>query len=422
MKKQITLLFILFLGTFSAARSQDTLKLSLYQAEKMFLQENAQLIAQQYQTAQAKAEIITAKLFDNPELSYENLLYNHETGKYLETSMATGQYTASISQVVKLAGKRNKNIQLAQAGLKVEEYAYFDLMRTLRFELRDTYYKAYYTQRSAAVYDQHVAALEQLLKASEQQLQHGNIAVKDVIRMKSRLYSLKGDYASIQQELEELKGRLKLLTNIKAVQELLLTDEGINPDQFKPDEKPYLALLDSAMVNRADLHLARTAVTFAQNMLSVQKSNAIPDVAISLNYDLKGNYPEKYTGLGISVPIPLFNRNQGEIKKARIAVDASNAGLKQQEAIAETELYTSYKTAIKTEQLYRSMDRNFSGSFSELMVGVTKNFKERNISLVEFLDFYDAFNENTSQLNNLKYELMNAKETINYHTGTSIFK
>jgi len=145
-------------------------------------------------------------------------------------------------------------------------------------------------------------------------------------------------------------------------------------------------------------------------------------VAISLSYDLKGNYPEKYVGIGISVPIPLFNRNQGEIKKARIAVDASNAGLKQQEAIVETELYTSYKTAIKTEQLYRSMDHNFSSSFAELMVGVTKNFRERNISLIEFLDFYDAFNENTSQLNNLRYELMNAKETINYHTGTSIYK
>ena len=388
----------------------------------MFLQENAQLIAQQYQTAQAKAEIITARLFDNPELNYENLLYNHETGKFLETSMATGQYSASISQVVKLAGKRNKNIQLAQTGVKVQEYAYFDLMRTLRFELRDTYYKAYYTQLSAAVYDQHVSALEQLLKASQQQLALGNIAVKDIIRIQSRFYSLKGEYASLHRELEDLKSKLKILTHLSADKEFMLTGEGIDPDNFKPEEKPYLLLLDSANVHRADLQMARTAVTFSQNMLSVQKSNAVPDVAISLSYDLKGNYPEKYVGIGISVPIPLFNRNQGEIKKARIAVDASNAGLKQQEAIVETELYTSYKTAIKTEQLYRSMDHNFSSSFAELMVGVTKNFRERNISLIEFLDFYDAFNENTSQLNNLRYELMNAKETINYHTGTSIYK
>jgi cobalt-zinc-cadmium efflux system outer membrane protein len=422
MKKQIILFCILFIGSFSTAFSQDTLKLSLNEAEKRFLLENAQLIAQQYNTAQAKAEIITARLFENPELSYENLFYNHETGRFLETSKATGQYAASISQIVKLAGKRNKNIQLAQTGLKVEEYAYFDLMRTLRYELRDTYYKAYYTQLSASVYVQHVSALEQLLSASEKQLELGNIAVKDIIRMKSRYYSLKGDYTAIQHELEELKGRLKLLTHLPADKELALTGDGIDPDSFKPHEKPYRLLLDSASVHRADLQMARTAVTFSQNMLSVQKSNAVPDVAISLSYDLKGNYPEKYTGLGISIPIPLFNRNQGEIKKARIAVDASNAGLKQQEAIVETELFTSYKTAIKTEQLYRSMDHNFTGSFAELMIGVTKNFRERNISLVEFLDFYDAFNENTSQLNNLKYEMLNAKETINYHTGTSIYK
>lgn len=422
MKTQLILICCLLIGFISASVAQDTLKISLRETEKMFLTENYQLIAQQYETGQAKAEIITARLFDNPELSYENLFYNHETRRFLETSQARGQYSASITQLVKLAGKRNKNIQLAQTGVKLAEFAYFDLMRTLRFELRNTFYKAYYTQQSAAVYELQIQSLEQLLNASEKQLKLGNIAAKDIIRIQSLVYGLKGEYTVVMNELEDLKSKLRLMTNIKAEQELELKADGLQPELFHIDTAPYSLLLDSAKANRPDLQLAKTEVEYAARQLSLQRAMAIPDVEISLSYDLKGNYPEKYTGLGISIPIPLFNRNQGEIKKARIAVDARNTGLKMKEAELENELFNSYKTALKTENLYKSLDKNFSKRFDELVTGVTRNFKDRNISLIEFLDFYDAYKENTIQLNNLRYELMNAKEEINYVTGTTIFK
>ena len=422
MKARIILICILSILPFSIAFAQGSLKISLLEAEKMFLQENAQLIAQRFQTEQAKAEIITAKLFDNPELSYENVFYNHETGKFLETSRATGQYSASITQVIKLASKRNKDIQLAETGVQLAAYAYFDLMRTLRFELRSTFYETYYKQLSTSVYEQLIVSLTQLLNASEQQLKLGNIASKDVIRIKSRLYSLKAEYTSFQNDLEALKSRLKLLTNIQVDKELILSGEGIDPTQFRPADQPIALLLDSARANRADLKLAKTDLTYAQNMLAVQKANAVPNVAVSLSYDLKGNYPEKYTGLGISVPIPLFNRNQGEIKKAKIAIEASKAAMKKQETELELEIYTSYKAAIKTESLYRSLDQDFARSFEELMRGVIKNYQDRNMSLLEFLDFYDAYKESTYQLNGIQNELMNAKETINYQTGITIFK
>jgi cobalt-zinc-cadmium efflux system outer membrane protein len=422
MKIRILILGLLLTSVAITASAQDTLSLSLTQAETMFLQKNAQLIAQRYETEQAKAEIITARLFDNPELSYENLFYNHETRRFLETSMATGQYTASINQIIRLAGKRNKNIQLAETGVKLSESAFADLMRTLRYELRSTYYKAYYTQLSVSVYDQQVRSLEKLLSASESQLDRGNIALKDIIRIKSRLYSLMGEYASVQNELQGLKSELKLLIRSDASQELVLKGDGINPDAFKPEEKSYLGLLDSAKANRADLELARTEMKLAENLLSVQKAMAVPDLGISLNFDLKGNYPEKYTGVGVSMPIPLFNRNQGEIKKAKIGIEASQLGLTRQEEIVENELYNSYQAALKTATLYNSLDTTFSESFEKLMTGVTTSFQSRNISLIEFLDFYDAYKETASQLNDLKYELMNAKETINFHAGTTIFR
>jgi len=406
----------------ASAQTKSPIQLSLQDAEKRFVQSNYQLIAQQYQTDQARAEIITAKLFDNPEISYENLLYNPGTKKFLGTSRATGQYQAALSQMIKLAGKRNKNIQLANSGVKMAEYQYFDLMRTLRFNLSSIFYKTYYNQQSANVYEQQINSLKLLLNANEQQLKLGNVAIKDLIRIKSLLYTLQGEYSTLMNEIEDGQTQIKLMTNLPADATLNLFVSADEEQNYQLDKQVYTNLLDSARNNRADLQLAKSGIAFAESNLRLQKANAIPDVELSLTYDMKGSYPDNYTGIGIKLPLPLFNRNQGEIKKARIALDAGKSQLQQQDAQLENEVYNSYTSALRTENLYQGFDKNFNSAFDKLIAEVIKNFKNRNIGLIEFLDFYDAYKASTLQMNSLKYERMNAKEEINFVTGSNIFK
>jgi cobalt-zinc-cadmium efflux system outer membrane protein len=405
-----------------AAQTADTLRLSLPEAEQLFVKNNYQLIAQNYQTEQAKADIITAKLFDNPTLSVETQLYNSQTKRFFETSRTNGEYQAALSQLVKLAGKRNKNIQLAEAGVKLAEYQYYDLMRTLRYNLRSDFYKAYYAQQSALLYQQQIGSLQKLLSASEEQLRAGNIALKDMIRIKSLLYSLQTEYSNLQNSIEDMQTELKLMTRIKPEVNLVLVSDPSEEKGYQLDKTAYVNLLDSARNNRADLKLSQAGIGFAEKSLALQKAMAVPDVQFSLVYDLQGSYPNNYAGLGLSIPLPLFNRNQGEIKKAKIAIDAGKNQLDQQEATLENEVSNSYKTALRTENLYNSFDRNFNTDFEKLITEVVKNFKSRNISLIEFMDFYDSYRQSTLQMNDLHFQRMNAKEEINYVTGSTIFK
>lgn len=405
-----------------AAQSADTLQLTLPQAEQLFVKNNYQLIAQNYQTDQARADIITAKLFDNPTLSAETQLYNQNTKRFFETSKTNGEYQASISQLVKLAGKRNKNVQLATVGVKLAEYQYFDLMRTLRYNLRSNFYKAYFAQQSAKLYQQQISSLQKLLSASEEQLKAGNIAMKDIIRIKSLVYSLQTEYNTLENSIEDMETDLKLMTNIKPDSNVSLVMDPAEEQNYQLDKTVYTSLLDSARNNRADLKLTQAGITYAEKSLLVQKAMAVPDVQFSLTYDLQGSYPNNYTGLGLSIPLPLFNRNQGEIKKAKIAIDAGKNMLNQQEATLENEVFNSYKTAARTESLYKGFDKNFNTDFDKLIIEVIKNFKSRNLSLIEFMDFYDSYRQNALQMNDMKYQRMNAKEEINYVTGSTIFK
>ncbi len=399
----------------------DTLSLNLSQAESLFLKNNFDLLASNYEVDKAKAEIITAKLFENPTLEYENLFYNHETKKFFQTSYAYGQYAGSISQLFKLAGKRNKNIKLAQTGVKLAEYEYFDLLRTLKFELVNTFYKTYFAAQSVKVYQEQISSTDQLLKAYDVQLKMGNVAAKDVIRIKSLLINLKAEQAGLLNELEDNYKDLKLLCGINAATLIdLVLDQADH--HLSADKIPYSTLLDSARANRADLKLAKTDLLYNERNLKLQKAMAIPDIEIGLSYDLKGNYPEKYTGLGLKIPIPLFSRNQGEIKKAQVGIAAADMNIKKQEALLENEVFNTYKTALRNEKLYAEIDPAFTTDFNTLISGLIKNFKARNISLIEFLDLYDAYKENTLQLNKLQFERMSTRAELNYVTGSNIFK
>ncbi len=416
------LIFFLAIRTGATFAQTDTLSLTLSKAESLFLKHNYDLLASNYEIDQAKAEIITAKLFENPTLEYENLFYNHETKKFFQTSYAYGQYAGSISQLFKLAGKRNKNIKLAQTGVKLAEYEYFDLLRTLKFELVNTFYKTYFSVQSVKVYEEQISSTNQLLKAYDHQLKMGNVATKDVIRIKSLLINLKAEQAGLLNNLEDHYKDLKLLCGLDANISLSLTVDQADFKNGLVDKIPYSSLLDSARANRADLKLAKTDLLYNERNLKLQKAMAIPDIEIGLSYDLKGNYPEKYTGLGIKIPIPLFSRNQGEIKKAQVSIAAADMNIKKQEAILENEVFNSYKTALRDEKLYAEIDPAFSTDFNTLISALIKNFKARNISLIEFLDLYDAYKENTLQLNKLQFERMSTRAELNYVTGSNIFK
>lgn len=422
--RKTSALLIVFLGLLSlSAKSQnDTLKLDLRKAESLFLKNNYDLLVNNYQIEQAKAEIITAKLFDNPELEYENLFYNHETKKFLQTSAEFGQFAGSISQLFKLAGKRNKNIKVAQLGVKLAETEYFELIRTLKFELTNNFYKAYYGYQTIKVFDEQITSTTQLLKAYELQYKSGNVAQKDLIRIKSLLIGLKAERVDALNELEDNYRDLKLICGITAATPILpVVDENKN-QLFKVEKIPISELLDSARNNRPDLKLAKTDLQLSEANLSLQKAMAIPDVELSLSYDYKGNYPEKYTGIGLKIPIPLFNRNQGEIKKAKLAIDESNLKINRQQILLENEILNSYKTALRNEKLFDEIDTDFRNNFNKLITALIKNFKERNVSLIEFLDLYDSYKQNTLQLNKLQFERMSSRAELNYVTGSNIFK
>src|SRR5664279_1383355 len=205
--------FLFFMSAFTCEKiiAQDTTRITIQDAEKQFLEKNLQLLAEKYNIDIARANVIQARLYNNPNFSVSTALYNQDQKKFLDVSSSTGQYGFNISQLIILAGKRNKQIKLAETGTKQAENSFFDLLRTLRFSLRGDFYNVYFMKNSVNAYTAQIATLEKLNTAYADLQVKGVVTLKDAVRIKSLLYSLKAEQTGLQNQLNDAEAELQLL-------------------------------------------------------------------------------------------------------------------------------------------------------------------------------------------------------------------
>jgi cobalt-zinc-cadmium efflux system outer membrane protein len=390
--------------------------LTLPQAENFFLNKNLDLIAQKYSIDSAKATVITANLYDNPDFSYSNAFYNSETHHFFDPEMSV-----QISQLIRLAGKRNKAISLAKSGIKIAEFQFYDLLRTLRFVLRNDFYNIYFLEQSSKLYQVEINALQKIVPAYEEQVKKGFTAPVDALRIKSQLYTLEAEYDNLQTNIENLQAEFKVL--IRANPSSFIVAENVvadmNTNMVK--QSSYEALVDSAIVNRPDLKALNASIVFNDYNLKLQQAIAKPDITISADYDRLGSYVPNYNAIGISIPLPFFNRNQGNIRNAKIQTEVSKVQYESGLAKVRSDVTTNYITALRSEKLLMGFDPPFEEKMKNVMNEVTINFQKKNITLLEFLDFYNSYKQNVLQMNQLRFNRMSALEQLNFSIGKIIF-
>jgi outer membrane protein, heavy metal efflux system len=398
--------------------AQDTIHLKLQDAEKIFIKKNLSLLAQRYNIDVAKSQVIQAKLYNNPNFVAQAALYNPEEKKFLDVSSQTGQYAFALQQMIILAGKRNKQIKLAETNVNISEDQFYTVLRTLHFSLRSDFYNLYYSQNSLKVYDKQISSLAKLDSAYHQLQEEGVVTQKDALRIRSLLYSLRAEQVQLQNQVNGIQSELQLLLRANKSFFIAESDSAfqINLRQFTLQE-----LIDTAFNNRSDLAQAKSAVLYSQQNYSLQKSLRVPDLSLGAQYDKRGSYVDNASLINAAIDLPFFNRNQGNIKSSKTAIEQSKILLDLQTETVENDVRTAYSKALNTEKLLQSFDPKFREEFEKLLDGVILNFQKKNISLVEFTDFYDAYKTNVLQFNQLQNDRMQAIEALNYAMGKILF-
>lgn len=422
-----TRIFILFIPillytNILFASQTDTVRISFTQAVRIFSQNNLQLLAARYNIKSAKAAILQAKLWSNPNISIGQNVYNKSTGRYFDFTK-TGNTDIQIQQLFLLAGKRDKQIRLAKINTQIAEYTFYDLLRALKYELSTDFYNLFFLQRSLKFYNETIPEVKKTVVSSENLYTNRSILLSEMVRLKSLLFSLESDRLEIVNNISKTENDLQvLLRDSTSLNSYFIPEINIQSlDSLSLDNVSLKDILEKAVENRPDLQKASANVKYDEENVALQKALAVPDVTLGGNYSRNGSYIPDYFGVNVSIDIPIFNRNQGNIQISRINLDADKVNREQTRLQLEREITSAYQNAKQTDRLYKSVGDKFTGEYKQLVKDMISNYEKRDMTLIEFTDFFDSYRSTMLQVNQLQNNLVDAFEKLNYEAGTNLF-
>lgn len=418
------LLYILLTFSFGL-KAQETLKLSREEAETMFLQNNLLLISEKLNIESQKAEVIQAKLWPNPEFSISEInLWKNSTvepsppffGKFGRNQ----QIAFELNQLVQTAGKRKQLIALEQVDVSKAEQYFEDLLRGLKLELRNQITELQYVQQSVKVHQNLIENISILTNAYQHQLNKGNISKFEYIRLKAQELEINKEILELTRQSNEIQKELKLLLRASPTVAIEITDDG-----FVKDTQSYETIfidqtIESAKQNRPDYKLALLEEDYSNKLLSYEKAQRVPDLKFGVNYDRNGSTMLNFVGLGVAIDLPFFNRNQGKIKQAQISIENAKVRKEQTVLTIENEIALSYKSLQQAIDFLNKIEVGYEADLDLLLENYTKNFTSRNVSMLEYFDFMDAYLKNKTIILEAQKEVNQKVEELNYSLGKDL--
>ncbi|WJS96733.1 TolC family protein [Flavobacterium johnsoniae] len=415
MKKLFALLLFALLN--QAAIAQKTV--TLQDCETQFLKKNLFLLASQYNIDASKALTIQARIWDNPTISAELNAYNPERDKFFDIGKE-GQKVFAIEQLIYLGGKKRNEVKLAQANEKLAELQFNDLLRTLKFQLRKSFYTVYYNSKNLENTDKQLAHIENLINSYSIQAQKGNIPLKDVVRLQSLYLNFKNERLEVINDNIEEQANLKLLMN---------ETENVIPQVSKDDSNKYLKVIDfdlkgfeeQAIANRPDYLAKQKEIDANELNVKWQKSLSVPDITFGANYDQRSGAFNREANVSVGIPLPLWNKNKGNIKYAQTILEQSKIEKQNFELQLQTEITAAWTKWDESRQNYSVIKPTVNSDFEAVYNGMLTNFQKRNVSLLEFTDFMESYNQAIIQLNELKKKVVIAGEELNSTINKDLF-
>lgn len=415
MKKLLGLMLLLFVNQIVVAQKT----LTLQDCEGQFLKNNLVLLAAHYNIDASKALTIQAKIWDNPSFSADLNAYNPGNNKYFDIGV-NGQKAFSIQQIIYMGGKKRNEVQLAKTNEQIAELQFNDLLRTLKLQLRKSFFVVYFNSKNLENFDKQITHIQELVNSYSIQAQKGNVALKELVRLQSLFLNLKNERNEIVNSTIEEQGNLKLLLSETENIVPKMTDADINK-YAKNNAFDVKSLEETAMANRPDYLQNQKNIEANEWNVKLQKSLSIPDITLGAGFDQRSGAFNNQVDALIGIPLPLWNKNKGNIKVSKYVLEQSKTEKQNATLQLQTEISSSYTKWMEAAKNYNELKQQTVADFETVYNGVLENFQKRNISLLEFTDFMESYNQAAVQINELKKKVVLSGEELNNTINKDLF-
>ncbi|OPB91073.1 transporter [Elizabethkingia miricola] len=392
--------------------------MTIEECEEAFRKNNLELLAQQYNINLADADIIQAKIWDLPEVTFQANAYNPEGKKFFDIGRSKN---ATIQQLIYLGGKKKNEIEFAKSNKELAQLQFSQLLADLRSQMRETYYALYFEEKKLQSVDIQLRYMNDLLEAYRIQTQKGNTSLKDEVRLQSVVINLNNDKVTINNNILQQQQSMKVLTGINDTMLTGFADEEANKLMAMQPLMTVDEIKQKALDNNADYLFSLKTIDNNKTFLKWQKSLNVPDINVGGAWSQNGGTYNNEIDFTIGIPIPLWKKNKGNVVRAQVQIEQSQKTVEMKKQQLETQLDMAYQTWQNQYQQYFALKPQDMDNLEVVYQGILKNFRKGNVSLIEFTDFTDSYRQTILQLYEMKKQIMISAEEINHLTQSKIF-
>jgi cobalt-zinc-cadmium efflux system outer membrane protein len=386
-----------FLLTDSALAQQAPVTVTLDRAIDLALKHNHTLQAARTTIQQNQAAEITANLRPNPTFFADweyvptfSIPPGQTLGQYLQNST---EADAGLSYLIERGNKRARRLQAARDTTAVTRSQVLDNERGLTFQVSSLFINAQLAQSTLELARTDLKSFQQTVDIAEIQHKDGALSENDYLKIKLQLLQFETD---VQQALLSKAQALSDLRQLLGYESVPANYDVVGEFEYSPMVVTIDEMQAKALQNRPDLRAAVLGVTAANSQYTLAKANGKQDPTVSGNYSHAGGISA--ATFSFSIPLAIFDRNQGNIAQTRIAIRQAE----EQQKAASGQVLTDVKDA------YEGLEE--AGQIAHLLKSTYLDVAQRSRDISEYayrhggmalLDFLDA--ERTYRATELAY-------------------
>jgi len=393
--------------------------LTLDDAVRAALDHNLTLVAERYLVSIARARVVTAKLRPNPVLTFNAMLPD---ATVFAENISPREQVFRADVLIEGGAKRERRIEVADAAQSVAELQLLNTMRSIALDVESAFVDVVLAKENVALARGSLQALDALVQVNLQRVRTGDLAQVELARSRLAALQFRNDVRQQQSKLTIAQNRLKTLVGRTVVESLDVTG----------DLRRHTAPVDLEVVRRnalrlrPDLEALRRdqARSTADVRLQIAQGKADYTIAGELHHQRQATPPLDNTGflygLYLSVPLPLFNRNQGEVERARQETRQIEARIRALEADVSNEVQAAYETYVASRDVVDTIEAQMLTPAREVRATTEYSYRRGEASFIEFLDAIRAFNETMQSYNEARAAYARSLYTLDSVSGVSV--
>ncbi len=392
----------MFLCT-AAAQQNTNAPFTAESAVQEAINHNLELLAERYNLSIADARIVQAGLRPNPVFSagpdYQDLL---RQGFTAANGAGPPEVDARTDFILEGGGKRQHRIDVARSARSVAELELQNSVRQLRFDVQSACVELLAAQNSLTLARENLHSLDSIVEVNQARVNSGDLAKVELVRSQVAARQFQNSVRQSELRLKLAKNRLNLLLGRSDPNSPI---ELSGPLRHDVTPVTLSGMRTQALEFRPDLLALRRDQARSENEIRLQVANGKIDYTLSaLAHHQYGYVTGTSFGFQLTIPLPVFNRNQGEIERARQEQSQVLARIRALESSVATEVEDAFQQYATARTLIENIQANMLSEAREVRQTMEYSYRRGEASLVEFLDAQRAFNDTMQSYNEAQAE------------------